>query len=43
MPQFLDYPRYAWQVWRGDRSRGEADLDVSRRADLAGVVDSRVR
>jgi hypothetical protein len=17
MPQFLDYPRYAWQVWRG--------------------------
>ena len=39
MPQLLDYPRYAWQVWRGDRSRGEADLDASRRADLAGLVD----
>lgn len=39
MPQLLDYPRYAWQVWRGDRSRSEADLDARRRADLAGIVD----
>ncbi|GIV99703.1 methyltransferase domain-containing protein [Roseiflexus sp.] len=39
MPQLLDYPTYAWQVWRGARSRGEADLDRCRRADVAGYVD----
>lgn len=39
MPQLLDYPTYAWQVWRGARSRGEAELDRNRRADVAGYID----
>ncbi len=39
MPQLLDYPKYAWQVWRGDRSQGEAMLAACRRADVAAYLD----
>jgi SAM-dependent methyltransferase len=38
-PHLLDYPRYAWQLLRGDRSTGEKALDDRRTQDLAPYLD----
>lgn len=39
MPQLLDYPRYAWQLFQGDRSSGEATGAAWRAADIAPYLD----
>lgn len=39
MPQLLDYPRYAIQLLRGQRSAGEAQAAGVRQRDLAAYLD----
>jgi SAM-dependent methyltransferase len=41
MPQLLDYPRYAWQLVRGDRSTGERNAFERRWRDISPYLDGQ--
>jgi SAM-dependent methyltransferase len=43
VPQLTDYPRYAFQLVRGERTRGERDLAERRATDLRPFLDLDAR